>query len=287
MMVAAVAWVAARRGEDLWWLALLVLTVLAARHVEDFAYASRQQASGTESRSPHPFDDEGDGVRGAARAPAPTSPGRWARLLRDAKQVVHLPIAERYLVMSVGLLLFSPAVVLWALGVASLVAFCWTQCGRLLRALTRRDAFRPDRPDRAVGLLCDLAVAPRPSGRGRFDWQVPALLVVVEAAALLLAAGADMPSRAAAYAWLSVVCWHMYDTVYRLRETGSSSSRVLVRLSLGVEGRVVVLALLGTLPNSPSSWLLGGALVLAILFATESARAWRRHLVGTPQDGAP
>jgi hypothetical protein len=285
-MVAAVAWVAARRGEDLWWLAVLVLALLAVRHVEDHAYSTRQRASASEPRAPHPLDDPRDG--GPERAPTtvPAPPTGRARVVRDVKQVLHLPIAERYLVMSLGLLLHRPALLLWALGVASAIALAWTQAGRLLRALTRTDGFRADRPDRTLRHLCDLAVLPRPRGRGRLAWQVPALLVAVETSALLLAAGADPASRAAAYAWLAVVCWHLYDNVYRLRETGASSTVALVRVTLGVEGRVVLLGLLGGLSGHPAPYLLTGAVVLAVLFGAESARAWRRHLGGTRQDGA-
>jgi hypothetical protein len=284
-MVAAVAWVAARRGEDLWWLAVLVLAVLAIRHVEDFAYSTRLRASGAEPRAPHPFEDPRDGGPDTARTTLTGPPVGRARLVRDVKQVLHLPIAERYLVMSVGLLLFRPAVLLWVLGIASVIALAWTQAGRLLRALTRRDGFRPDRPDRMLTRLTDLAVLPRPTGRGRLAWQVPALLVAVETAALLLASGDDPVARAAAYAWLAVVCWHLYDNVYRLRETGAGSPRALVRATLGVEGRVVLLGVVGGLSAHPAPFLLVGTVVLAVLFGGESARAWRRHLGGARQDG--
>jgi hypothetical protein len=58
-----------------------------------------------------------------------------------------------------------------------------------------------------------------------------------------------------------------------------------VRATLGVEGRVVLLGVVGGLVEHPAPVLLAGALVLAVLFGSESARAWRRHLGGTRQDG--
>ncbi|GAA2153099.1 CDP-alcohol phosphatidyltransferase-like enzyme [Humibacillus xanthopallidus] len=310
-MVAALAWVAARRGSDLWWLAVLVLAVLAARHVEDHAYAMRRRAQllGAPGWPEHPAvgglgnglrdglgnglgnglgdelrDGSGIGDGGPEDAPTdvPAPPGARARRVRAIKQVLHLPIAERYLIMSVGLLTMSPAVVLWALGVASVIAFGWTQTGRLLRAVTRRDGFLGDRPDRQLADLCDLAVVPRPSGRGRLAWQVPALLLAIETAALLLAAGGDLTARAAAYAWLAVVCWHVYDNVYRLRETGRGSATWL-RRGTGLEVRVVVLALIGGALAEPAPALLAGAVVLAALYVAESAVGWRAHL--RPQEG--
>ncbi len=305
-MVAALAWVAARRGSDLWWLAVLVLAVLAVRHVEDHAYAMRRRAQllATPGWPEHPVvgglaevrggDPRlGDGGPAGAPTDVPPPPGARARRVRAAKQVLHLPIAERYLIISVGLLTMSPAVVLWALGVASALALCWTQTGRLLRAVTRRDGFQGGRPDHQLSDLCDLALVPRPSGRGRLAWQVPALLLALETAALLLAAGSSLTARAAAYAWLAVVCWHVYDNVYRLRETGHGSATWL-RRAAGLEVRVVVLALVGGALTEPAPALLAGAVVLAALYAADSTVGWSAHLhpVSAPprlqgQDGRP
>jgi phosphatidylglycerophosphate synthase len=285
-LVAAVAWVAARRGDDLWWLAIVVLTLLAARHVEDFAYATRHRALSARPVVPRAVDVPGDGGSQGARTEVPPAPTGRARVVRDVKQVLHLPIAERYLVMSVGLLVHSPAFLLWALGIASAVAFAWTQVGRLGKAVTGRDRFRADQPDPTLPHLVDLAVVPRPSGRGRLAWQVPGLLVAVEAAALLLAAGEDPAARGAAYAWLAAVCWHVYDNVYRLRETGRGTPHALVRATLGVEGRVVVLAVIGGLTDRPAVPLLVGALLLFVAYAAESARAWRAVIGSAPADAA-
>ena len=284
-MVAALAWVSARRGSDLWWLAVLVLGLLAVRHVEDHAFAMRRRAQlRAACHSPgspqHPMGDPdgaSDGSRDRAVTAVPPPPGVRARRVRAAKQVLHLPIAERYLIISLGLLTMSPAVVLWALGIASGIAFAWTQTGRLIRAVTGRDGFQPDRRDEQLADLCDLAVLPRPSGRGRLAWQLPGLLLAVEVAALLLAAGADLTARAAAYAWLAVVCWHVYDNVYRLRETGHGCATWL-RRGTGVEVRVVALGLIGGASTQPALALLVGAVALAGLYAAESVVGWRAHL---------
>ncbi len=165
--------------------------------------------------------------------------------MRAAKQVLHVPIAERYLVMSLGLLTQSPAVVLWALGIVSVIALSWTQTGRLLRAVTGRDGFDPARPDPQLADLCDLAVLPRPSGRGRLAWQLPG--GCCSSSRPLRCCSRPVPtSRRGPLptpGWPSV-CWHVYDNVYRLRETGSGCAAWL-RRATGVEVRVVVLALIG------------------------------------------
>jgi hypothetical protein len=99
----------------------------------------------------------------------------------------------------------------------------------------------------------------------------------VEAAALLLAAGLDTDARAAAYAWLAVVCWRAYDNVYRLRETGQNGAAWLRRTS-GVEVRIVVLSGIGGSLAAPAVALGVGALVLAVLSVGESVVFWRQHL---------
>jgi phosphatidylglycerophosphate synthase len=284
-LVAAVAWVSARRGDDLWWLAIIVLAILAIRHVEDFAYTRRQRVAAAEPAVALDLDSFRDnGPDGSRTVLAPEPAGR-ARLVRDVKQVLHLPIAERYLIMSAGLLLYSPAFLLWALGIASVLALAWTQTGRLLRARDGSDGFRAERPDPTLAQLCDLVVLPRPTGRGRFAWQVPGLLLAAEAAALLLAAGASTGARAAAYAWLVAVCWHAYDNVYRLRETGHGTPLSLVRATLGVEGRVVLLALIGGFSDNPVPFLLAGAVLLLGAYAVESAIAWRAGAASARKDG--
>jgi hypothetical protein len=59
-----------------------------------------------------------------------------------------------------------------------------------------------------------------------------------------------------------------------------------VRATLGVEGRVVVLALLGGFTARPAVPMLVGAVLLLLVYAAESARAWRAVGRGTRQDGS-
>ena len=281
-MVAALAWVGARRGVDLWWLAVLVLAVLAVRHVEDYAYTRRARRR---SREPSVGASVGRMPPGAGQVTAPTvvpqPPDRSARTVRAARQVLHLPIAERYLIVSLGLLMAAPAIVLWALGVASALALAWTEGGRLAKALTRRDGFSPERGDTGLRDLVDLGFVPAPAGRGRFDWQVPGLLVAVEAAALLLVSRGHLAAHAAAYAWLAVVCWHTYDNVYRVRETGRGAADWL-RRAAGLEVRLLLLLVVGVItgsasggPQGATATLLVGAGVLLLLYAVESTVGWR------------
>ncbi len=282
-MVGVVAWVAAQRGTPLWTLAVALLALLAVRHVEDYSYTRRTRAS-TVGEGPDllPLDALTDLGPSGARTTVSEPPGRRAVVLRTVKQVLHLPIAERYLIMSVGLLAFSPAVLLWALTVAVVIALLWTELGRTAAALLRRDRFRAGVPDPQLAELLDLGplsaplrgVALRVAGL-RLGWHLPWLVLAAEAAMVLGAQG-RMPAEGqwAAYVWLAAVCWHRYDLVYRLRETGRAPARWVGVATLGAIGRIVLLAVALVAGWPLSAILAWGALALFILYAAEAAHDW-------------
>jgi hypothetical protein len=84
--------------------------------------------------------------------------------------------------------------------------------------------------------------------------------------------------RWCAYAYLAAVAWHRYDVMYRLRDTGEPAAAWVTPATLGVDGRVVVLAVLGALGAPLAPVLAWGALVLIAVYVVESARGWRAWL---------
>ncbi|HET8768472.1 MAG TPA: CDP-alcohol phosphatidyltransferase family protein, partial [Pedococcus sp.] len=205
-LLAAVAWVSVRRGEPLWLLACVALALVTVRHLEDYAYADRGRAS---RAGVHPdrlgLDVERDLGPAGARVTLPSPPTRRQRAVHWAKKVVHMPIAERYLLLALGLLTFSTHVVLWALTVAVAVALAWTAGGRTVKAVLGTDGFRRDErlPAGASGHLdhqLDLGPVARACGRLLalpFPAAVAGVALVVVAAVLGAAAGA--------MGWLPVV----------------------------------------------------------------------------------
>ena len=138
-VVAAVAAVAVREGEPGWPLAVAVLAAVTVRHLEDYAYEHRLGFARRSNPVVLPVDEAGDGGPAGARGTLPEPAGRRARAVHWAKKVVHLPIAERYLLIALTLLTRRPMLVLWTLLVAVVVAVLWTQGGRVVRVLVRRD----------------------------------------------------------------------------------------------------------------------------------------------------
>ncbi len=138
-------------------------------------------------------------------APAPTA-SCWR--VYWAKKVIHLPIAERYLLISVGLLLFSPRLLLAGMVVATLVAIIWTQGGRTAKAVLGRDE-RPAPPtldEDGWGHLdhqAELGPLARWAGRaGRLPFLAGALTAVLGGVAIVLAVRSDQFGLALAVAVL-------------------------------------------------------------------------------------
>lgn len=336
-MFAALAVVAARSGEHAWTLAITALAVVTVRHLEDYAYEGRLRP-GRRSRpdllAPGEERDLGPAQSRTTFAPPP---GTRATVVHWVKKVIHMPIAERYLLISLGLLTGNPRLVLWLLIVTISISMIWTQGGRAVKAIAGRDGVAPPAPrtrwsqldlqldlgplarlfgrafrapfavavpalvalsltavamilkDRTPVALVLVLIAALLTGAGArppvahlLDWQLPALLWLVEA--MVVAAVAEVHLEAAAqglaFALLAAVAYHRYDVVYRLRDTGEPPAGWVTLAGLGVDGRLlVVLAVATWAPGALATVLTLGAAWLAALYLAESATGWRRWIL--------
>ena len=155
---AAAAAVAVRDGQSSGWLlALIAMALVTGRHLEDYSYTDNLAPS---RRSRPDLLEVGPGpdsrARAASGSPARTTlaarPGARQRAVFWAKKVAHLPIAERYLLLSVLLLTGRP---IWLLAVsiaANALALIWALGGRIVREL------RSARPAVADGTVADRTV---------------------------------------------------------------------------------------------------------------------------------
>ncbi|MBA8793545.1 hypothetical protein FHX74_001150 [Friedmanniella endophytica] len=341
---AAVAAVAVRDGHpDGWLWAAIALVLVTGRHLEDHSYADKL-APGRLSRPERLGLDVVDDSRAAAGARTGLTgrPDRRARTVFWAKKVVHLPIAERYLLLSLLLLTRQP---LWVLAVAvvgNALALLWALGGRVLRELRRpsRDlgpelaAVGPLDAQLDLGLsvrllqrvwrwrgpflpgvvallalwlgviacVCAglgwlalvgavvgvplLAATAQPPVRHRFGWLLPPLLWAGEAAvvAALLAHGR---LGGAVFGFLAVVAYRRYDLIYGLRLRTRATAALDPLAGLGVEGRVLLVALLvllvapaggGPTAPAPSGLVTGlvfGMVLVGLPAALASVREWR------------
>ena len=131
---AGLAFGAARTGADIWLLATLVMVMQTVRHV---GTTTSPACSGCASRGcpARALLDPTDGAAAGAGATPPAqraaehpAPGRWA------KKVLHMPIGERWLVLSVGAVTVGPRWTFLVLLGLGLLALAYTTAGRILRS---------------------------------------------------------------------------------------------------------------------------------------------------------
>jgi hypothetical protein len=127
----------------------------------------------------------------------------------------------------------------------------------------------------AVAVLMVAAGSARPH-EGRISWTVPPLLRALEYAFLIrLTLLADPDAMPLCFALLGVLAFHHYDTVYRLRHQRVPPPAWVRAAGGGWEGRMLAacaLALAGVLGPG----LLVAAVVLGVLFVTETVVSWTR-----------
>jgi phosphatidylglycerophosphate synthase len=145
-LIAAVASVAVRRGESMWLLATVAMVLITMRHLEDYAYYHRNRSTRLTMVADQLAVDEPRDLGGPdARTTVPAPRHGRAEVVYWVKKVLHLPIAERYLLLSIGLVTFNARLLLWTITIAVAIALVWTQGGRTAKALLGVDGFRRDR----------------------------------------------------------------------------------------------------------------------------------------------
>jgi hypothetical protein len=268
-LLAAVAWVAVRRGEDAWWLATLAMVLVTTRHLEDYAHHRRSvQSVAHLVPDALPVDTVRDLGPDEARTHLPAPPSRREAAVFWTKKVLHMPIAERYLLLSLSLLTFNAQAVLWTLVVAVVVALVWTSGGRTVKAVLGRDRYRPG-PDAASGhwghLDHQLDLGPLARGAGR----VARLPEVTAFLGCALVAGAGALAATDVGGWIVVGM-----ALLGVLVTGAASRPPLVhRLSWQLPAALWVAEaalLVGVAWNLPEGrrW---------VVFAYLAAVAWHRY----------
>jgi phosphatidylglycerophosphate synthase len=334
---AALALVAARSGDHAWTLAIAAMAVVTVRHLEDYAYEHRLQPMRLSRPDVLPLDQKRDLGPAQSLTTFAPPPSPRQTLVHWVKKVIHMPIAERYLLISLGLLVGNARFVLWLLIVTVSMSVIWTQGGRILKALTGRDGVVAATPgahwghldvqldlgpvarligkalrlpflvaclglvlltvtalgmviqDRTPGAFIAVLLAGVVIGAGArpplahpMDWQLPAMLWLVEAVVIATVGWVHLAAaeQGLAFAFLAAVAYHRYDVVYRLRHTGEPPGAWLTLAGLGLEGRLlVVLAVAVWAPHFLAAVLALGAMWLSVLYLAESTVAWRRWIV--------
>ncbi len=288
-------------GGEVWLLAAVMLTLQTTRHTSDYTFAlvKNLRESSLQSVDLDRADDgTGDAtapasaVERAVRASQRSNARPWVNW---TKKAIHLPIGERWLVISVVAAVGTPRLVFQVLLALGLVALAYTTTVRVLRARTwadlvggelERDVIRAQL-DRGPLAALIARVIPWRLPVGRYAWTVPPLLRLFEYAVVLLVVRAVAPDAIpAAFGLLFAVAYHHYDALYRVLN-GLPPAGAVHAAGLGVEGRlIVILALAAAGEDALSRGLVVMAVALAVVFVVVGTMGGLRALRPGP-DGAP
>lgn len=276
-------------GIDVWWIAIVLIVLQTTRHVSDYDFARIQRLR--EATVPAvDIRETGDG-RDVGRGGLAVAMDASARMnrrsaVRWAKKVIHMPIGERWLLISVLAIIAGPA---WALGgllIAALVALAYVLVGRVTRTLTWSgpspgDGAQVLRNQLDAGPIAALIARVIPSSRphlaGRFAWSVPVVLRAFELgaiAALLIWGSAS--NLIIAFWIVFAIAYHHYDVMYRSLQ-GAAPPRWLTWLGFGWDGRILVIVIVAatalwqpTLSGLLAWWVLWFAGVASIQWLRSS-----------------
>jgi hypothetical protein len=291
---------AAVHGINIWPLALLMVVLQTTRHMTDYDF-SRVQRRREALVLPRSIRLPDDGAAGAA--------GGWSvqgamelssrinrrDAVRWAKRAIHLPIGERWLIISLVAALLGAR---WALGVllvAGLLAFGYVTAGRILRTL----GWRGPAPHDAALLLARQSDAgpvawllarlvPQSLWVGMWSapaaWAVPAALRFLELGIVTVIALAIYPSAmVVAFWWVTIIAFHHYDVLYRAI-AGQAAPRWLTWAGLGWDGRTILVlvtalsglvAFAGTMALGIVAWTVLLVFIASAQWLVASSRAGR------------
>lgn len=260
---------AASNGEDVWFWAALTMILQTIRHLGDYTFNRVQvqieTAAAITTMREQPGRDPGYGSILAASS-ALNRP--W---VERVKKIIHLPIGERWLIISLTAAFLTPQ---WTFGVLiafGLVALAYTTAGRLLRCrswpATAVSAAIVE-PQLDLGPLASSIPAIRSLSirlaEGRHGWMWPSLTTAVELGAWLTVAAVIIPGwLPAAFAVIFTIAFHRYDILYRAM-AGRTIPRWLNAAAAGVDGRLLYLALITALSVVAIAILTSGYVLAAV-----------------------
>ncbi|MGA1146835.1 MAG: CDP-alcohol phosphatidyltransferase family protein [Candidatus Nanopelagicales bacterium] len=239
-------------GMNVWWLAVILIVLQTTRHVSDYDFSriQRLREAGAPRRDIREVDDGRDATSGGLAAAMDASARMNRRsAVRWLKKVVHMPIGERWLLISALAIVAGPA---WALGgllIAGLLALAYVLVGRIVRTITWSGETPGDGSATLAAQLdagpiaaaiARLVPAARPALTGPFGWGVPVALRAVELGGI--AVMVTFSGEVVAAFWiLFIIAYHHYDVLYRSLQ-GARQPRWLAWWGFGWDGRLLVIA---------------------------------------------
>ena len=277
---AGLAFGASHHGLNLWPLAMGLMVLQTVRHMSDYNFHAVQVIRET-AVIPLSLGEANDIPATSNGSLLDTSAALNSNSkIRWVKKIIHMPIGERWLLISLGAAFNSPTFALWSLLVVGLIGLVYTTTGRILRSKTWRH------PKSVSG--CDVLERQINPGLGvewfwaddahimtsKFAWMAPAVFRLFELG-LVFAIARNNPI---AYLWIFAVAFHHYDALYRSL-TGFEMPKNIKSQGLGFLGRslIIIMTALGILIPLDVALLIGG-IGFTGLFVGYASRQWMQQI---------
>ena len=279
-LYAGLAFGASHHGLNLWPLAMGLMILQTVRHMSDYNFHAVQVIRET-AVVPLSLSEPNDIAAASNGSLLDTSAALNVNSkIRWIKKIIHMPIGERWLVISIGAFFNSPSFALWALVVLGIVGLSYTTIGRVLRSrnwkhpkLVSGCDVLERQLDPGLGVEWFWADGSHPM-TGKFAWMAPAILRLLELG-LVFAIAHQYPI---AYLWIFAVAFHHYDALYRSL-AGHDMPKKIKTYGLGFFGRslVIIMIALGFLIPLEIALLVGG-IALTGLFVGYASRQWMHQI---------
>ncbi len=271
---------ASHHGVNLWPLAMGLMILQTVRHMSDYNFHAVQVIRET-AVIPLSLSEPNDIPAASNGSLLDTSAALNSNSkIRWIKKIIHMPIGERWLVISLGALFNSPEFVLWALLILGLIGLAYTTTGRILRSKSWRHTKTVSGCDvlerqinPGLGVEWFWADGSHPL-TGKFAWMAPAVFRLFELGLVFAIAH----SNPVAYLWIFAVAFHHYDALYRSL-AGFEMPKNIKTYGLGFLGRslIIIMTALGILIPLNVALLIGG-IGFTLLFVGYASLKWMQQI---------
>jgi hypothetical protein len=225
----ALAYGAAKSGEDLWIPAMGMMLFQTFRHLSDYNFA-RINKIRSSHLEPLPFDLKNDGYVSIERE-------KKSRLEYWAKKAVQFPIGERWLVISASSVIGGAKFTFLVMPILSIISIALVFRGRFKKTLSWPKA-------RVNKNLIDDQIDSfiNKDSTNRFDWLIPSLLRLLEGAILIEIAVISDLDKSVIFLLLLAILFNHYDNMYRALQ-GERKPAWLAIAGGFIFGRLLIIAL--------------------------------------------
>jgi hypothetical protein len=225
----ALAYGAAKNGQDLWIPAMGMMLFQTFRHLSDYNFA-RINKIRSAHLEPIAFDVKNDGYVSVEHE-------KKSRLEYWAKKALQFPIGERWLVISASAVIGGAQLTFIVMPILSIISIALVFRGRFKKTLTwPKERVNKDLIDDQIDSIRSK------NSTNRFDWLMPSLLRLLEGAILIEIAVISDLDKSIIFLLLLAILFSHYDNMYRALQSEKKPAWLSIAGGF-IFGRLFVIAL--------------------------------------------